>query len=161
MSSKVDGDLVVTGNISARTFTPPTGSVLNASVSPTAAIAATKIQKPRLTRLNQNGTATAETRAVYECRGVTATIQGMRVGSIGPCVGGATITVDLKKNGTTVLSGVVTLNNANTARVAVDAAVTSTALVVGDWLEVVVTATAGGGTIGTGLFVQVEIFEDQ
>jgi hypothetical protein len=68
------------------------------------------------------------------------------------------VTVDLRKNGTTVLSAVITLNNANTARVAVAGALSVTTLVAGDVLEVV-TATAGGGTLATGVFAIVTVNE--
>lgn len=160
-SSKIDGNLVVTDNINCKTLTAREGGITNAAIAAAAAIAATKIQKPRLLRYWKAGTAASESVPIYVCLGATATLQSIKVGSIAIAVGSATVTVDLKKNGTTVLSAVVTLNSANTARVAVDGTITVPGAVVGDFYELVITATAAGGTIPTGLFVEVEVFEDQ
>jgi hypothetical protein len=84
------------------------------------------------------------------------------VGSIAKAIGDSTVTVDVKKNGTSVLSSVVTLNSSNTARIAVAATIDGTQddLVAGDWLEVVITISAGTGTLPTGVFVQVEVDQD-
>jgi hypothetical protein len=75
-------------------------------------------------------------------------------------VGGATVTVDVKKNGATVLSSVITLDSGNTARIMENGTLSGTTLAAGDFLEAVIVATAGGGTIPTGLLVQVIIDED-
>jgi hypothetical protein len=160
-TTKLDGDVYVTGHLQARTLKIPAGTVTDAAVGEDAAIAATKIQKPRLLTYSRDGTAASATVPLYECRGATATVVDVRVGSVGVAVGAATVTVDIKKNGTTILSGVVTLDNGNVARVSEPGTVALDDLVTGDWLDVVVTATAGGGTLPTGLLVQVEIFEDQ
>jgi hypothetical protein len=161
MATTLDGDTHVNGHLSAKTAALPAGTVTNAMVNGSAAIACTKMQKPRLFYYSQNGTATSVTVPIYECRGATATIQNLRCGSIVANIGAATVTVDLKKNGTTVLTGVVTLDNANTARVAEAGTLSVTSMVQGDWLEIVTVATAGGGTLATGLLVQAEVFEDQ
>lgn len=159
--NRIDGDLNVVGHLTCSTLNVPAGTIDNADVNGSAGIAATKIQKPRLLRYSASGTAATATVPIYECRGATATVQSLRCGSIAAAIGDSTVTVDLKKNGSTILSGVVTLDNANTARVSEAAAFASTSLVVGDWLELVITATIGTGTLPTGLFVQCEIFEDQ
>ena len=154
-------DLFINGHLTSKTAALPAGTVTNAMVNGSAAIAATKIQKVIQKTYNQTGTAASATVPIYECRGQTATLQYIRAGSIVACLTTATITVDLKKNGSSVLSAVITLDNANTARVSEAGTITGTSLVQGDWLELVVVASASGGTLGTGLFVQVEIFEDQ
>ncbi len=159
--ARFDGDMSVLGDLSCRTFTPPAGCVSNASVAAGAGIAATKIQKPRLIHYGQSGTAVSVTIPIYVCLGATATLQSFKAGSIVLNIGAATVTIDLKKNGSTILSAVITLDTANIARVLEAAAFTSASLVAGDFLELVITATIGGGTLATGLFVQAEIFEDQ
>lgn len=153
-------DLFVNGRIRATSMTVPTSTITDASVQSGAAIDAAKLQHQHRAPYNQpNTTATAETRVIYRCYGTTATLLAFHAGSIVANAGAATITVDLRKNGTTVLSGVITLDNTNTARVAEAGSVSVTALVAGDVLEVVTTATAGGGTIGTGLFAFATINE--
>jgi hypothetical protein len=91
--------------------------------------------------------------------GASATINSFKAGSVTACVGAATITVDLKKNGTSVLSAPITLNSSSTAYVVQSGTVTTTSLVAGDVLEVVVTATAGGGTLGNGVFAVAQVDE--
>jgi hypothetical protein len=126
-----------------------------------AGVQQTKLQHQNRGNLDQpNTTATTETKVVATIYGATGTILSFKAGSIAPCSGAATITLDLKKNGTTVLASVITLDNANAARVAEAGTLSVVSLVAGDVLEIVVTATAGGGTIGTGLFAEVRWAED-
>jgi len=98
-------------------------------------------------------TVAAVTHNLYVAR-FAGTLDELLVGTSVACIGGATITTDLKKNGTTVLSSTIVLNNANTARVGVLATINpaAAAYVAGDWFELVVTVAAGGGTIGTGYY---------
>jgi hypothetical protein len=67
--------------------------------------------------------------------------------------GGMSVTVDLRKNGTTVLTAVITLNAASTAYANTDGAISVGPYVAGDVFEIVITATAGGGTLPQGVFV--------
>jgi hypothetical protein len=157
----LQGDVTTTGVLNCKQLISREATITNAMIDPTAGIAATKIQKPRRIHYGQSGTAAAATIPIYVCNGATAAVESIRVGSIAACIGGATVTVDLKKNGTTILSSVVTLNSSNTARIVVDGTVSSPNLVADDFLELVITAAVGGGTLATGLFVQVEVFEDQ
>jgi hypothetical protein len=122
----------------------------------------TKVQQQKSPSGNQpNTAATSETRGLWVARGATGTVLAFRAGTIVACIGAATITLDLKKNGTTILSAVLTLNNSSVARVVQSASlVASPNYVVGDWFEVVITATAGGGTLGTGLWWAMDVQED-
>lgn len=154
------GDLFVNGNFRATSMTMAGGVIANAQVAAGAGIDTTKLNHRHHFRFSQpNTTATTETKAIGRVYGATGTLVAFYVGSIGIMAGAATVTVDLKKNGATMLSAVVTLNNANAARVAVAGALASTALVAGDLLEVVTTATAGGGTLGTGVFAFATVDE--
>jgi hypothetical protein len=63
--------------------------------------------------------------------------------------------VDLKKNGTTVLSGLPTLTNADAAFAFDLGTFSSTPYVADDVFTIVVTATVGGGTVGQGLTAQL------
>lgn len=110
-----------------------------------------------------NTAATTETKVVHVCQGTSGTVRKFSAGSIVVALTTATVTVDLRKNGTTILTAPITLNNANTARVAVNATLASAgaaALVAGDVLEVVITATASGGTLPTGVFTALRVDED-
>ena len=140
----------------------PSGSVTSNSVLAAANISADKTESRIYTSHAQpNSAATAETRTLFVARRA-GLIQHIYVGSIAKATGDSTITVDVRKNGTSVLSSTVTLNSSNTARVAVAATIDGTldGLVAGDWVEVVITISAGTGTLPTGVFVQLEIDQD-
>lgn len=104
--------------------------------------------------------AAAATQVIYVVVGATGTIEAVKAGAVVPAVGAATATVDIKKNGTTILSAPISLSSAQTARQLVSGTISDDDVVAGDVLEIVVTATAGGGTLAQGLFAMVDIFED-
>jgi hypothetical protein len=159
--TRIEGDLFVNGNISGRTMSVAASAISDAQVAGSANIAATKLQHQHRPGYSQpNTTATTVTQAIFRCFGLTGAVVGFHAGSIGINAGAATITVDLKKNGASILTGVITLNSANVARVAVAGVISGGTLAAGDLLEVVVTATAGGGTIGTGFFCFATVNED-
>jgi hypothetical protein len=161
MSNRIEGDTYVNGNLAAQTVTLPASAVTNASVVALAGISASKLQHQHRQVYSQpNTTATAVTQVIHHVVGATGTVQAFSAGSIAIAVGAATVTVDLKKNGSTMLTGVITLDSANTAYVAEAGTLAGTSVVAGDVLTIVTTATAGGGTIATGLFVSVTINED-
>lgn len=162
-TQRLDGDLAVTGNISCRTFTPPAGSITNAAVVASAGIDATKLEhRYRPEYVQPYGSAgTSVRQAVHQVIGATATINSVRAMlSVAP-IGAATHVIQIKKNGSNILSTAITLDSGNTAFIdETDTGFTSAALVAGDVLEVDVTATAGGGTLGQGLHVMLDIDED-
>lgn len=159
--SRIEGDVYVNGTLTGKTLAPSAGCVVDASVSASADIAATKVNhQHRAVFAQANSSAASETRVIYVCYGASGTVVAFSAGSIAAAVGAATVTVDLKKNGTSILTGVITLDNANTARVVEAGTLTgSNSVVAGDVLEVVTVATAGGGTLPTGVFAAATINE--
>lgn len=156
----IPSDLFVNGHLRALTVTLPNSSVSNASVASGANVDAAKLQhQHRAGHSQPNTTATTETRAVHYAYGA-GTIVAFHAGSIAANIGAATVTVDLRKNGTTVLSSVVTLDSGNTARVSEAGTVSVTSYAAGDLLEVVITATAGGGTLATGVYCYATLNEN-
>lgn len=159
--TRIEGDLFVNGNFSAKTQTAASGSIADAQVAAGAGISATKLQHQHRPGYSQpNTTATTVTTAIYRCFGATGAVVGFHAGMISKNVGGATVTVDLKKNGASILTGVISLSSADTNRVALAGTISGGTLVAGDLLEVVVTATVGGGTLGTGFFCYATVNED-
>ena len=101
-----------------------------------------------------NTAATTETRALGIVHGA-GNIIAFYVGNSARATGAATVVVTLRKNGVSVLTANVTLNNATPTSGAGYASVLATldpaqvAVVKGDILDVVITATAGGGVLPT------------
>jgi hypothetical protein len=142
------------------TITP--GSVVDADLSASANLSATKMQHQYCPLFAQaNSAAASDTgRVIHVVKGATGTMVAFRAGSIVAATGNATVTIDLKKNGTTMLTAVITLDNANTAYIAEDAALSVTALAAGDVLTLVIVATVGTGVLPTGLFAEAILRED-
>jgi hypothetical protein len=85
-------------------------------------------------------------------------IVSVKSATIGVAAGAAVSTVDVKVNGTTVLTGVITHDNSGGARVALAGTLVANPYVQpGDFIEAVITAAANGGTLPTGVSVQVAV----
>ena len=153
--TRIEGDLYVTGNIGSATMSVPDSTVVNADVSASADITSTKLEMQRSFTYSQNGTAASVTVPIHIVYGATCSLVSIKAGSVAACIGNSTVTVDLKKNGSSVLSAVITLDNANTARVAEAGTITTAGGVAGDFYELVIVATVGTGTLATGLGVTV------
>jgi hypothetical protein len=159
----IPSDLHVSGRISCERLSIPAEAVDSDDFTSDTAkrlVTSKQVHQYHRTFDQPNTTATAETRVLHVVRGSTGTLKAFVAGSIVACVGAATITVDLRKNGSTVLTAVITLDSANTAYIVEAGTFASTSLVAGDVLTVVTTATAGGGTIGAGLFAELVVDED-
>ena len=135
----------------------PAQSVTDREMSTTAAVATGKLKHRFQPGYSQPNTAsTTETKTIFVARQIGA-ISEIVAGSITAAIGKATVTIDLKKNNVSVMTTIITLDNANVARTVevgvLDA--TKTTLAIGDWLEIVITATVGTGTLPTGLFMEV------
>tara|TARA_R110000868_G_scaffold42858_2_gene144561 strand:- start:235 stop:729 length:495 start_codon:yes stop_codon:yes gene_type:complete len=107
-----------------------------------------------------NSASTTETRTLFVANRA-GTVNSVKAGSIVAATGNSTVTLDIKKNGTTILSAVITLDSGNTARITEAGTISGAGtFVAGDWFEVVITATVGTGTLPTGVFCQLEVDQD-
>ena len=163
-AARVAGDLVVTGAIlGATSIAIPDNSIVNADISGEAAIAASKLQANRCKDAQQSGTVADETIVLHVVKGATGTLKHFTISQVTAPTGTSVFTVDLQKDGVTVLSAVVTANAATGAASAggkETGTLTVTALVAGDVLTAVIDATASGtDTPATGAYCQVEFDE--
>jgi hypothetical protein len=103
-----------------------------------------------------------DTQWIHSVRGASGLVKYVRFGALDPSTEDATITVDVKKNGTTILQNPIRLTSAQTSGEEVAGALADSQLVRDDILTVVLTATSGtsGGMIGSGVFGSVWIDED-
>lgn len=164
--STLNSDLFVAGTLSARSIAISPGAVANAQVAlQTPAIDAAKLQQQYQPCYSQEGgtNAAAERRVVHVVKGATGQLLEMVVGAVVAATGNATATVDLKKNGATILTGTISLTSATAAYATVQPAgfTAGATLAAGDVLEVHVTAVnAGTGTLAKGLFARLMVRED-
>jgi Flp pilus assembly protein CpaB len=155
-------DVTVRGILAPSTLVVPVNSITTSTqVQAGANLNADKLEQRFFPALSQpNSAATTETRSLFVANRA-GTVNSIKAGSIAAATGNSTVTLDIKKNGTTILSAVITLDNANTARIT-EAGVISGAgtFITGDWYEVVITATVGTGTLPFGVFIQCEVDMD-
>lgn len=161
--NRIEGNLNIVGTLSCDSFNAPADSISDTAIVAGANIDPDKcINRFRTVAISQpHGSAgTTERKTFYRAR-ANATINFCSAYlSVAP-IGAATHTIKLKKNGSDILSADIVIDNANTAYTGDEeqTGFTSASLVVGDVLEVAVVAAAGGGTLGQGLCVEVEIDE--
>ena len=159
---------IITGNRLYRGAVQFVNAILNAGcvgnihVAAGAKISAAKLEhEPRLTYGQLDGSATvAETKVVHVVSGTAGTLKAIRAGVATACIGDSTITVDVHKNGVTVLNAAITIDSGDAAYALVDGVIDTATLAADDVLEVVVTVNAGTGTLGQGLFVNLDLYED-
>lgn len=160
MASTIDDDLVVRGTLRVNAFAIPANSVGNTQFSAADPLAAAKQEHQYVLHFTQpHGTIATSARYPIHVAHADGELVSFAGGVVVACAGAATITADLKKNGTTVLSSTVSIDNTNTAYLVEEATFSSTAYSANDVFEVVVTATAGGGTLGQGLFLKLVVRE--
>jgi hypothetical protein len=158
----VDGNWWVGGTFSCNTLNIPDATVVNAAVSTTADIDASKLEQHHARGFGQVGTSASETKVIHTVRGATARIKKFAVTNISACAGASTIDVDLKKNGTTVLSAVIELNSTTpTARSIKEGTLSVTTAVAGDVFEVVITISQSGtDALSSGVYAEMRLDED-
>jgi len=159
MTVQFEEDLIVRGTLSPSSLRIPANSI-NADSQFQAGLnlSADKTEQRFFPSWSQpNTAATAETRVLFVARRA-GVVNAVLAGSIAAAIGDSTVTVDVKKNGTSILTAVITLDNANTARVVELGAISGSGnFVAGDWYEVVIAVSAGTGTLPYGVFVQLEV----
>ena len=162
MASRITDDLHVEGTLTCTSLGIPSATVVDDDVAASADIAATKLEHQYIqVYAQESGTdATDESRVVHVVHGSAGSIVKFEAGSVVAATGDSTCTVDLKKNGNSVLSSVITLDNGNSAYTPEEGTVSSSSLSSGDVLEVVFDATAGTGSLPQGVFAVVVLRED-
>jgi hypothetical protein len=163
MASSIDGDVYIAGALTARRFNPPAGSITDASVLAGAGVAATKLEHQyaiTLPLVNHATVVAAERRHLHYVSGTTGDVVAFGVLASVAAVGDSTATFDLYKNGSSILTGTFNLDSGDAAGALVTGTVSSAGLVTTDRLEVVVTVSAGTGTLPKGVAAYLLLRED-
>lgn len=156
----IDDDVIVRGSLQANTMQVPAGSVGDAQMSAVSPIDTDKqIHQHTKTYAQLFGTASVSERKVIHVARQAGTLTEFVATLTVACIGGATLAVDLYKNGATILSAVPTINNTHAAFAKVLGTFSAVAYVAGDVFEVKVTATTGGGTQGQGVAAHLVVDE--
>lgn len=155
--SQINDDFYVHGDFRADSMQVPYNTIGDPHIAASLGIIQyNKLQQQRAAKYTQKyGTAVVSERTGIHIGVGSGTIQNFFAVLAVPCVGAATVTVDLLKNGVSVLSGIITFNSGVTAFTSVLGTLSGSTYLASDVYEVNVTATAGGGTIGQGLTVML------
>lgn len=160
MASIHEGDLTVRGTLRATTMVPSSQSVGDAECDAGDPITAEKLEHQYIARLAQvHGSAATAERRVVHCAYGAGDVVDVRAGVVVAAIGDSTVTVDVKKNGTTILSAPIVLDATNLAYAEETGSVSVAAFSAGDVLEVFTTVAAGTGTLPQGLYVNVVLHE--
>lgn len=111
---------------------------------------------------SQDGTASAVTGKPLYCAFAAGTVKGVKAGSRVAAVGDATATIDVLKNGTSILSTTIQLDSGNVAYTPENGSLdsTKTSLSAGDVLTWSMSVNAGTGTLPSGVYVALSIDQD-
>ncbi|MCC7314130.1 MAG: hypothetical protein IT419_04860 [Planctomycetes bacterium] len=163
MAAQLD-DTVVRGSFritEGNVVTLPTGSVAGAAIA--GGVAAEKVTQLYDRIYSQDDTAASQTIGCRRARGA-GVVDDLRVWfSEDVNAGAATVTVDLKKNGTTMLTAVIETDASDPTAINTDVEASfsgTPSYVSGDHFTIEIVATAGGGTLGKGLCVQ-PVFKEE
>lgn len=156
------GNLFVDGTLTAVNSNLPAGTVRNTQIGGT--IESSKLQPRRILTYGEayDQIATAKRVPLGSVYGATATLINFRAkltgGSI--CTSDATVTVDLYKNGSTILSAAISIGASDTTDWKDVTGFTSTSTVADDYYDAVITVSAGSGALGDGLRVELVIDDE-
>lgn len=141
------------------TFVPDSGSITNDHISSSTDIDADKIQhlhKPGTNfALAIGGTPVAREEIVYVCEASTAVVRGFHA-LLNDTGTSTSCTFDLKKNGTTILTGVVTIVHGDADKSIHDGTLSNSGLVAGDILSIALAQTANTGAQGPFAWVEID-----
>lgn len=161
--STLEGDLVVTGVVTPQSgLNMPAGTITNVDVSGTASITPSKCLQHHSKTVSQAGTAVTASMIIHVVHGLTGTLKFFKATNIAACAGSSTVTVDLYKNGVSVLDTILTLDAATGDRGAPEVAILdSTAVAADDLLEVVITKNQSGtDAMASGVAAELRLDED-
>lgn len=158
-------NLHVGGTLTAKQMGIPAGTVTDAAITAGANLSASKLQHRYQAVYAQEASddAIAEERIIHVAAGAGTIVSFAAALLVPPDTAagssGRTATIDLKKNGTTVLTGAIQLDNDNTARVLEAGILSSDTLASGDVLSVAVTTAGSTGTHPIGVYAIAVIHE--
>lgn len=156
MTNLTVDNLTVNGTLRAAAIPIPNGSVGGAAFDVTNPGPVGAVIQQLLKGFNQDHATSAGTfrQVIHVARNAgifAAALAGVTIANIGA----ATITIDILKNGTTALSATIGLSSSQAAFATVAGTPSAGGnYIAGDVFEVSISASAGGGTIGKGLFIQ-------
>lgn len=150
------GDIYVDGELTAQSMDYPTGSIRAVHIDPMTQLSSVLIEQQYVRDVRQFGAVVNRTEPIHVAI-AAGEVLSIDAGMIVPPTLTATVTIDLLKNGVTILSSTLVINNGLVARDTATTGITggSEDYVAGDWFDVQTTIATPTGVIGSGLFIRV------
>lgn len=160
MASVVNGSFHFAGHLSASSMTIPDNSIGDSSIRTGEAIGSEKLEHQiyRELALSNHATTPSVERRFLHCAYAAGEIVSFSIGCTVAPTGADTVTVQLKKNGTNLLTGNVVLDSGNANFIPEDGTPTTPTYSAGDVFEIDVSAVSG--TTAKGLFVRLIVKEN-
>lgn len=153
--NRIDGNLYVAGQLTADAFDPPNNSVGDNAMNAGNPIGVDKTRHlhTRVHGQMDGGSVYDEIRCIHVAL-VAGSVEQFQAGLRVPITGDSTMTIDLHKNGVSILSDIIDLDNTFTAYQQVVAGIDPSKqdYASGDVFEIVIIVTDNTGTPGEGLF---------
>lgn len=162
MSFRHEEDGTFRGAVTFLNLKPNAGCIKKAHIEAAAGIEATKLEhQHRAVYAQESATtaAAAKDEVIHVVKGTTGTLKSFEAGCVVACLGDSVVTVDLHKNGVSILVAAVDIDSGDAAYDLVAGVIDTAAVVHDDVLEVVVTVAVGTGTLGKGVFAYMDIHE--
>jgi len=137
----------------------PAASIGDSEIDATRPLSVNKVKHLLRVTESQSGTAAAQTKVIHVC-GSAATVLRVAAGSVTACSGNASISVDVRRNGTSILTTPIVLDSSVAAYTLVEGTLSTTSLAADSVLTIVVTVAPGTGALGTGVFATIELVEE-
>ncbi len=143
--AQLNGDVLIAGELHGLTrVIVPASTIVNASVSPSAAIAASKLQRSLRYSGMYAGSAVDETILAFFIKGTTATFKHFTVSNITANAGDSEVDVDVQLDGVSILADPVTLTSSTGAYSENEGEISTTTGSDGSYVTIVLDATASG-----------------
>lgn len=160
--NRIAGNLYVAGQLTADSINLPDSIVGNQQISAADPIESDK-QRHLFAKVysQEDATSVFDVITCVHVALVAGEVAQFQAGFRVPSVGDSVVTVDLKKNGVSILSDIIDIDSSIASYTQVVAGINPVmkAYNVGDVFEMVVVCTDGTGTPGEGLFAQVAFDE--
>ena len=163
MSFRQEDDGIFTGDIVFNNAVLNSACVNDAQVGVAAAIQASKMRHQHRQRYSQELATAASTGSyvIHVFKGATGGVLAFGCGAAVKPSGDGSVTMNLKRGTTVILSSAMTLNSASTNYGVALGTVGTSACTVGDVLVLSIAASTGtAGAVGTGVFAFVDVLED-
>ncbi len=143
------------------TLAIPSLTIVDAMVNGAADIAASKLEhQHQISYAQESATDVAdEARVLHAVYGTTGSVLAFECGVVVAAAGAATVDVDLLKNGVSILTAAIEINNATVIYTPKAGTIDTAAVVDGDVLEVSIDETIGGGTRPKGVWCSLILTE--